>query len=233
MDQPGLDESVHRHALRSLARINRLSNSDGILWPDVARLGRSLGRPLRLLDVATGAGDVPVGLWQRAQKAGFALDAAGCDLSPTALEHAHGQAAAAGASVRFFRWDALHDPVPGEYDVVTCSLFLHHLDGPEAVILLRRLAATARRLLLINDLERGPLGWALAWAGSRLLTRSPVVHVDGPLSVEGAFTCAEARGLAREAGLGGVTVCRRWPCRFLLRWRRPPVPSLLPGGDHP
>ena len=97
------------------------------------------------------------------------------------------------------------------------------LDEPEAVLLLRRMKQMARCLVLVNDLERGPLGWMLAWLGTRLLSRSRIVHVDGPLSVEGAFTCAEVRALARRAGLDGATLTRRWPCRFLLAWRRPGV----------
>jgi hypothetical protein len=99
------------------------------------------------------------------------------------------------------------------------SLFLHHLDEEEAVLLLRRLRAMAGELLLVNDLERGPLGWLLAWVGVRVLSRSPVVHFDGPVSVEGAFTCAEARALARRAGLERATVRRCWQCRYLLTWK--------------
>jgi hypothetical protein len=60
-----------------------------------------------------------------------------------------------------------------------------------------------------------------AQLGSRVLTTSHVVHVDGPRSVEGAFTRAEALALAERAGLNGARVSRRWPFRWLLTWRRP------------
>jgi hypothetical protein len=62
----------------------------------------------------------------------------------------------------------------------------------------------------------------LAYVGTRLLSASPIVHVDGPLSVAAAFTCVEAQELARRAGLEGATVARRWPFRFLLTWSRRP-----------
>jgi hypothetical protein len=48
-----------------------------------------------------------------------------------------------------------------------------------------------------------------------------VVHFDGPASVAGAFTQAEARELAERAGLRGAEVAARWPFRWLLTWRRP------------
>ena len=111
--------------------------------------------------------------------------------------------------------------MPAEYDAVVTSLFLHHLKEEKAVELLRRMAGAARHLLLVNDLERSRLGYLLAWFGTQLLTRSPIVHVDGPRSVEGAFTKSEAFGLAERAGLHGATIGRRWPCRFLLSWERP------------
>jgi hypothetical protein len=79
----------------------------------------------------------------------------------------------------------------------------------------------AGRAVLVDDLVRGRGGFALAWAGCRLLSRSRVVRHDGPVSVAAAFTPAEALSLARRAGLEGATIVRHWPQRFLLEWRRP------------
>jgi SAM-dependent methyltransferase len=222
MDQPGLSPSRHVRALRGLARINLVSGSAGILWGPLEALGRALGtRSLRVLDVASGGGDVPIRLWRRARRAGLDWDVEGCDISPVAVEHAHSCATRAGADVRFFVHDALRDPLPAGYDAVISSLFLHHLDADEARTFLRRLADSAGRLLLINDLVRSWPGLILAHMGSRLLSASPVVHTDGPRSVAAAFTPAEALALAEQAGLHGATVTRRWPCRYLLTWRRP------------
>ncbi len=220
MDQAGLDADAHAAALTALVRINWWSGSAGILWPAIRELAAS-GRPLRVLDVATGAGDVPIRLRHQARRAGLDIHFAGCDVSPTALAYAGLRAERAGADVRFFQLDALHDPLPDDYDVLTSSLFLHHLDEGPAVELLRRMGAAARQLVLVNDLRRSPTGYALAWLGTRLLSRSWVAHIDGPRSVEGAFTIEEAMGLAQQAGLHDATIKRRWPCRFLLSWRRP------------
>ncbi|MCA9021331.1 MAG: hypothetical protein KDA74_14375, partial [Planctomycetaceae bacterium] len=60
----------------------------------------------------------------------------------------------------------------------------------------------------------------LAWTACRLLTRSPVVHTDGPLSVAGAFTVNEIKELAGQAGLDGFQITRHWPQRWLLKWSR-------------
>jgi SAM-dependent methyltransferase len=221
MDQPGLDPGLHRQALAGLRRINFWGRSAGILWPPLATAARAVApRPLRVLDVASGGGDVPIRLWRKARRAGLPIVVAGCDVSAVAVAHAAGEAARRGAEVRFFQADALADELPGGYDAVVCSLLLHHLRGEQAAGLLRKMAAATSRLVLVNDLVRSRSGWLMVWTATRLLSRSPVVHVDGPRSIEGAFTVEEARGLAERAGLSGAAVGRRWPCRFLLTWVR-------------
>jgi SAM-dependent methyltransferase len=216
MDDPALDPAEHRRALAGLARLNRFSNSAGVLWPALAKLARELGRPVRVLDVATGSGDVPRALQTRAQRAGLALELTGCDLSPIAIA----EAARAGGAVRFFTHDVLHSPLPAGFDVVSCSLFLHHLGEEDAVILLERLQSAAEHLVLVNDLARSRFNFCAVWLASHLLTRSRVVRFDGPASVRSAFTPAEALALAERAGLHGATVRGKFPCRFLLSWRR-------------
>jgi SAM-dependent methyltransferase len=216
MDDPALDPAEHRRALAGLARLNRFSDSVGVLWPAVAKLAGELQRPLRVLDVATGSGDVPRKLLACAKHAGVALEVSACDLSPTAIAEATREP----SEVRFFVHDALHDRLPTGFDVVACSLFLHHLSEDEATALLANMENAARHLILVNDLSRSRFNYCAVWWACRLLTRSRVVHFDGPASVRSAFTPKEALALAARAGLEGATVQSRFPCRFLLSWRR-------------
>ena len=222
MDRPDLDPVRHAQALRGLARINWWSGSARALWSPVAALAReNPERAFRVLDVASGAGDVPIRLWRRARREGLDVRVVGCDVSPTAVQFARDRAAQRGADVEFRLLDALRDPLPAGHDIVISSLFLHHLAEDEAVEFLRRVAAAARRMVLVNDLVRSRAGHVLARLGTRVLSRCDVVHADGPRSVEGSFTVAEARDLAERAGLEGAAVVRRWPCRWLLTWARP------------
>jgi hypothetical protein len=124
-----------------------------------------------------------------------------------------------GAMPYVFCLDAVRDPLPTDYDVLSCSLFLLHLEQAQAVDLLRRMAAAAWRCVLVHDLRRGLAGFWLAYVGARVLSRCDVLHIDGPRSVRAAFTVAEAAELARRAGLEGTAVTPRWPFRFLLSWR--------------
>lgn len=221
MDDPRLNAVQHHAALRGLARINWFSGSSRILWPALRDLARKLApRPLRVLDLATGSGDVPRRLWHKAQQAGVPMEIDGCDMNPQAVQYAQ-QCAVQKASVRFFVLDAMKDNLPTTYDVLMTSLFLHHLETAQATDFLRRLATAARAMVLVNDLCRSAGHYLLAVAATRLLSRSPVVHVDGPRSVAAAFTVPEVKQMAQEAGLRSAQLSRHWPCRFLLKWERP------------
>jgi SAM-dependent methyltransferase len=222
MDQPEIGVELHRQALVGLQRINRLSGVVPLLWGRLKRLAAILdSRPLRVLDVACGGGDVLVGLALRARRAGIPIEFFGCDISATAVGAAEESAHRADAtSVRFFQQDLLTAQLPAEYDLVMCSLFLHHLSDRDAEECLRRMAAATRQAVLVDDLLRTSSGYWLAWLGCRLLTGSPVVHHDGPLSVRAAFSWSEVQSLAARAGLQDARFCRHWPQRFLMQWSR-------------
>lgn len=221
MDDPALDRAEHARALAGLARLNRLSRAAVPLARQVIRLASSLERPVRLLDIATGSGDVPLALASRAQAAGVKLELHACDISDVALHHAEDRAERAGVGIQTHRLDCTREPLPGGFDVVTCSLFLHHLTPEDAVRVLERAAGATERTLLISDLRRDPVGMALAWAASRSVTASRVVRVDALRSVRAAFSIAELGELANQARIEGATIRPVWPRRMLLRWERP------------
>ncbi|QDU61176.1 hypothetical protein Pan216_20300 [Planctomycetes bacterium Pan216] len=222
MDQAELDRGAHRQALKGLARLNAVTSSARILWGPLRRFCESRrGSTTRVLDIACGGADVTVRLATWARRRGFTLEVAGCDRSPVALEEARANAARADVAMELFPFDLDHDPIPSGYDVLTASLFLHHLDEERSIALLRNLAGAAGHLVLVHDLVRGPLGYALAYTGCHFLTSSYVVRTDGPLSVRAAYTVKEVERLAQAAGMDGCHVHRRWLQRLLLTWMRP------------
>lgn len=229
MDDPALAVDAHHAALHGLQRINRASRTAATLWPRIERiLSVHENASASLLDVACGGGDVAIELARRSRRRGFVLTVQGCDISDTALQHAALDASRAGELVKFLHADVLTEPLPQRYTFIISTLFLHHLNDAQIVALLRKLAANADHLL-ISDLIRGPAGYTLAWLGTRLLSRSHIVHEDGLRSVRAALTLDEARALAAEAGLRDARFNRHWPRRFLMTWSRRPDGSHVAG----
>lgn len=221
MDAPGLDVAAHAEALEGLGRLNRAAGAARAVARPMAEMARREGlKTISVLDVACGGGDVPVGVARILRKRGVQTALTLSDRSGTALGQAARRAAGAGIEVKTMAGEAPTALPEGEWDVVTNSLFLHHLERGAVVGTLRQMKRRARRMVVISDLRRSAMGLALAWAACRLLSRSEIVRHDGPVSVRAAWTMEELRGMAREAGMEGAQVRRSWPWRMLLVWRR-------------
>jgi 2-polyprenyl-3-methyl-5-hydroxy-6-metoxy-1,4-benzoquinol methylase len=219
MDDPQLDRLAHVRALRGLSRIFQISGVWPALRPFIANVPTQ-DRPLSILDVATGGGDLPraIATWARTHHRKVEIH--GCDISRTALAFARLRSIRTHAEISFFKHD-VNVSLPQKYDVIICNLLLHHLDESSAVSFMGRLGEATNQLLLIDDLCRTVTGLALCYLGTRALSRSKIVHYDGPQSVRAAFSPTELAQLAKEAGLQNVQIKRHWPQRQLLIYRKP------------
>ena len=213
MDDPAVDPRLHHAALAKLAQLNYLAGCSGAIAAELALLPG----PLRVLDLATGAGDLPCRLMRRAQREKRPWVVDGADISPTSIEHARARAANLEASARpnFMVLDVLRDPLPKGYDVLMCSLFLHHLSVADALLLLSKMRTAATRAVIVQDLVRSRAAWRLTWLATRLLSRNPLILADGPSSVAAAFTLDEATQLMHRAGLEPAHISARWPFRWM------------------
>ena len=219
MDDPQLQREPHHQALQGLARINRVCRTTQVIWRSIEKtFQRSPSSPLTVLDIACGGGDLAINLARLAKKASYPLVLKGCDISPQAIEFARKRAVASGTNVEFFVQDVFKFPDTMHADIVYSSLFLHHLTDDAAVQLLTKMSTVARKLVLVQDLVRSRLGYTCAWLGVRLLTRSRICHVDGPLSVRSAFRPSELQELAERSGMPTAKITRHWPQRMLLTW---------------
>jgi 2-polyprenyl-3-methyl-5-hydroxy-6-metoxy-1,4-benzoquinol methylase len=223
MDEPDVAEAAHVSALEGLGRINRTSRAAvHMAEPIVAMARRRNLKRVSMLDVACGGGDVPIEIVASAREAGLEIDLTLLDRSATALKYAEAKAERAGIACQCVQSDCMGDGQSARFDVVTNSLFLHHISGPDHVVeFLKRVRERSRRLVVISDLRRCWDGWLIAWAGSRILSDSGIVHHDAPVSVRAAWTMREVAGFAAGAELKGVRIKRCWPWRMLLTWEAP------------
>jgi len=226
MDDPSLPDQDHLDGLSALTRINALSGTATGLATAILRLSRGIEwtRPLRIIDVASGGGDVTVSLARKLKRRlprGVGAEVTGIDISPRAVARAQSMADARGVTgVTFAVHDALAEGLP-PCDFAINSLFLHHLSDAQTVQILQGMAAAASVGVVVSDLLRSRLGLWLAQLGTTVLSSSRVARVDGPLSVRAARTLAEYRQLLDCSGMESARILRRWPQRALLVWAVP------------
>jgi len=216
LDGPLTDERLLDGNLRDLARVNRRFGGTSLSLRALRALveraqapgGQMAGRDgaLRVLDVGTGAGDIPLAL-SRASGPWPEILVTAVDSRPEVIAAAGRVTPALRTSARVALAVADGEALPftdEAFDVAHASLVLHHLEPTAAVRFLGELARVARLGVIVNDLGRGTLSWLGAWVVLHAMTRNRYTLHDGPLSVRRSYTAAEAAGLLAEAGLRPV-----------------------------
>jgi SAM-dependent methyltransferase len=210
IDRPGTDPALIREELNTLEDMNRRLGGYHLIFHHVRRfLPSNPGTPVRILDLGTGNADIPRALVQWTRKRGVSVSITAVDGNSDVLEIAQ-EACRGSPEIQLEQHDLRRLPYgPNSYDLVLCSLALHHFGWADAVMILRRIGEVARTGYLVNDLRRN---WASIWISAlviRLMTRSTIVRQDGPQSCRAAFTVGELRAAAGEAGLRNYRIVRR------------------------
>ena len=202
--------------LANLVGINRHFGSHRLIRGFLRRWFRP-GESYRVLDLCTASGDIPRLMvdWGRARAVNLRVEAV--DYQASTLEIAR-RLSAGYPEITYRAGDALNvTGEPGAYDFVFCSLALHHFAEEDAVRLLRRVRALARRAVLVADLERSRLAQAGVWLLTAVLYREPMTREDARVSVRRAFSYRELTALARRAGWGDFRQ-RRFPVARQAIW---------------
>jgi len=198
-------------SLADLRRVNRWFGGVATTEWMLRRVAQQLGKSsLSVLEAASGSGYVPQICKQRLARNGVKIEITLLDRSPSHLRN--GQSAIAG--------DALALPFRDDnFDVVSCSLFAHHLCPPDLVRFVNEGLRVCRDAVLINDLVRCWPHLALVYAGLPLY-RSRLTRHDAPASVRQAYTVEEMRALLRKTRASRVEIRRRFFFRMaVIVWK--------------
>jgi ubiquinone/menaquinone biosynthesis C-methylase UbiE len=208
MDRPDVNKAWLREELEVLEKLNRLGGHQLLLGYIRELLALTKVESLTVLDLATGAADIPRAIVAWARKQGLRISVTAVDGNESVLRSAK-EWCRDWPETQLEQHDLLQLPYgPGSFDIVLCSLALHHFKTEDAVTVLRRMNEIARMGYIVNDLQRT---WPAIWTAellARTLLRSPIVRHDGPQSFRAAFTVPELRSMAREAGMRNFSVKR-------------------------
>ena len=215
LDDPGADPGVVARSLRNISRSNRWFGGSSAVRYGLDRVlgGVASGAELTLLDLGTGAGDLPHAAVAWAARTGVRLRPMGLELSRVAagLARASGLPCAVGC--------AGHPPLREKsVDLVLASQLVHHLAPESAVRLFRTCDRLARVGVVVADLRRGRLAPVAFWVGARALGFDRYTVADGITSIRRGYTPDELRALLAEAGVRGQVV-RRPMYRLVATWR--------------
>jgi SAM-dependent methyltransferase len=198
MDRPQPVSAELERDLQRLRQLNRWFGSYRLVLKFMRRWIKP-GARLRVVDLATGSGDIPRLLVDFARNIGAHIELDAVDRQSATLQIAR-KLSAGYPEISFHEADILGWHCAQDYDIALCSLVLHHFGDADAVSVLRRCRELSKRFVLVSDLRRG----FLLRVGVHLLTaaifREPMTRFDARLSAQRAFSFPEMRQLAIRAG---------------------------------
>jgi SAM-dependent methyltransferase len=219
MDEPCSYEEL-RACLHDIARVDRLTfaHRPTISWlEELVATHPSLPRPLRVVDVGCGDGDMLRRINGWAAKRGIPVALTGIDLNPDAIRAAR-EATPPTERIEWIVGDAVSGPAEGDVDVVICSLLTHHLTDPQIVQFLQWAERTARCGWFVNDLHRKPVPYYVFRVWARFTNWHRFVKNDGAVSIRRSFVAEDWRRLCPAAGLpvGSVSIREYRPARLCV-----------------
>ena len=165
---------------------------------------RSWIRPadkLRVVDLATGSGDIPRLIVDYARKISAKVEIDAVDRQHATLEIARTLSAdypeISYREANILEWNSVES-----YDITLCTLALHHFGNEDAVRLLRRCCQVSKRFVLVSDLRRSFSLVAGVYLLTALIFREPMTRYDARLSAIRAFSFSEMRDLAVARRMG-------------------------------
>jgi 2-polyprenyl-3-methyl-5-hydroxy-6-metoxy-1,4-benzoquinol methylase len=198
MDRPQPVTAELERDLQNIRRFNRWFGSYAL----ISFFLRGWIKPserLRIVDLATGSSDIPRLTADYARRVGADVRIDALDQQAATLEIAK-KLSADYSNIAFIQANILEWEPPEQYDIVLCTMALHHFSEQDAVRVLRRCRELSRRFALVSDLRRGLLGTVGVYLLTATIFREPMTKHDARLSMARAFSFSEMRDLAQRAG---------------------------------
>jgi 2-polyprenyl-3-methyl-5-hydroxy-6-metoxy-1,4-benzoquinol methylase len=198
MDRPQPVSAELQRDLHNIRRLNRWFGSYDLI-SFFLRSWIKPGERLRIVDLATGSGDIPRLIADHARRVGADVRIDAVDQQAATLEIAK-KLSANYSNIAFVQANILQWEPSGPYDIVLCTLALHHFSEPDAVRVLRRCRELSRKFVLVSDLRRSWFGTIGVYLLTATFFSEPMTKYDARLSVARAFSFSEMRDLAESAG---------------------------------
>jgi len=215
LEMRGYEETAE--AYRFIRRVNRYLFGTRVILFHLNEYSRRWEKDslIRILDVASGASDIPQAITRWAQKNRLRIQVTALDINPQAMAFAKSQTSGR-PEILFVQGSVFNLPfLPESFDYVISSMFFHHLADEEAVSVLKIFDRFARRGILVNDLVRNLRAYLWIQLFARL-SKNEMIRNDAPLSVLRGYKKPEVEKLIQKSGLSYLRYHRHWAHRFAI-----------------
>ncbi len=207
LDSPAIDGKDLEESFKFMRFVNRCGGGykTAIRGLENALGARPKSKPVEILDVGCGTGDMGLAVSRWGRGRGFDIRYTGIDKNEWVVRSAIERSG--NRNIRYRTGDLFKADLP-EADFVMASMVMHHLNDRDVARAIVHLLNRSRHALIINDLIRSPVSYVLC----RILTlfTGDINRNDALLSVRKGFRVNEMRALLDGLKIAAHIEKRPW-----------------------
>ena len=215
MDDFTMEGTLFRDTLDKLEIINRFLGGNSVTINGLKNLlkNQSKNKTITIVDLGCGNGDILRDVAKFGRKNNYSFNLIGIDANLAAIEYAK-ELSKEYSELSFKTIDILSEDFKKQsYDVVLCTLFLHHFKNEELISFLKTTTNKATIGVVVNDLHRHKLAYYL-FKLIGFFIKNKMVRKDGLTSVLRAFKREDLENIAKEIKVH-FSIQWKWAFRYL------------------
>ena len=172
-------------------------------------------KTISVCEIGCGGGDNLHALFQHCKRKNIEARFTGIDINNECIAYAKENAKIEKAAfiVSDYRNIEFNTDKP---DIIFSSLFCHHFNDEELVVMMQWMMRNSKSGFFINDLHRHPVAYWFIKGSTQLFSRSYLVKNDAPLSVLRGFKKKEWGKIFINAGIMNYAIRWKWAFRYLI-----------------
>ena len=215
MDDFTLEGDIFRDTLDKLETINRLLGGNSVTIKGLKKLlkTQSKSKVIKILDLGCGNGDILRDVAKFGRNNNYRFKLMGIDANYAAIEYAK-ELSKNYPELSFETIDIFSEGFKEQtYDIILCTLFLHHFKNEELISFLKPTVQKATIGVVVNDLHRHRLAYYL-FKLIGLFIKNKMVREDGLTSVLRAFKRKDLEAISRQVQVP-FSIKWKWAFRYL------------------
>ena len=216
MDDFDMKGEVLRDALDKIAKINQLLGGNKLTLEGVKNILKQNPNQekITIVDVGCGNGDMLRTLADYADNNGIKLELIGIDANQFTVDYA--QKLSSQYPNISYRCEDVFDKVFENlhYDIVLCTLTLHHFKEDEIIKLLNVFKTNAKLGIVINDLQRSNISYRLFQGLCFVFGLNDMSREDGLVSILRGFKKPELEQFSKKLQLKNYSIDWKWAFRY-------------------
>jgi 2-polyprenyl-3-methyl-5-hydroxy-6-metoxy-1,4-benzoquinol methylase len=216
MDDFSLQGEELQAALDQIAQINQLLGGNKLTLHGIRKLLKQSNpaKPITIADIGCGNGDMLRMLANFGKENNFNFNLIGIDANNFTINYAK-KLSSEYSNIEYIGVDIFSEDFKTiKYDIVLCTLTLHHFTNEEILNIITTFNNNAHIGIVINDLHRNKLAYRLFELICVIFNLKRMSRKDGLVSILRGFKRNELEEFSKKLNLKNYSINWKWAFRY-------------------